>query len=293
MADDKLKSAWNGADETEDLFEQFMPDDGFKSRTRRREPEVQISEVEKEVIVYVAPDNAIMPADEENFTYKRVVITPTGLMMPDDMTFEEWRDVGAVLTHMESAISWAVADWALMAANRVDYWLPADPDVDLSKVEFDTKYEQLLLLTNYSYQTLRDYAWIADSVPVSIRNRHVSFSHHRLVAKYAGDTDKQWDWLIKAQRNQWSVSQMQTAMNAALKSGPGTGNTEYVELFDRKHKPKSIDALQKLADDAIGRGDKKARKELRAQIREWKNWLKELESHTRQNKEQGGENETD
>lgn len=135
-------------------------------------------------------------------TYKRTTMTAVGLVMPDDMTEDELRELGQVLLGMESSIQWLLGDW-LNRADRV--WGRIYDDVP-----------------EYSYQTLRDYAYVARNVELSIRNRQLSFMHHRLVA--ALSPDDQRGWLEWAEQNQASIAQMRKAMkgdSVAVEQGGG------------------------------------------------------------------------
>lgn len=125
-----------------------------------------------------------------SMTYKRATMTPVGLVLPDDLTDDELVDIGEMLRGMENSIQWLLGDW-LNRAERV--WGRVYRDVP-----------------DYSYQTLRDYAYVARNVELSIRNRQLSFAHHRLVAALPPEYQKQW--LDYAAEENMSVGQMRIAM---------------------------------------------------------------------------------
>lgn len=123
-------------------------------------------------------------------TYKRAVLTPVGLVLPDDATDAELIEIGLVLRGMESSIQWLIGDW-LNRAERV--WGQVYDDVP-----------------GYSYGTLRTYASVARSVQLSIRIDKLSFAHHQLVT--ALNENDQREWLRYALEQGLSVAQMRKAM---------------------------------------------------------------------------------
>lgn len=125
-----------------------------------------------------------------SMTYKRATMTPVGLVLPDDLTDDELVDIGEMLRGLENSVQWLLGDW-LNRAERV--WGRVYRDVP-----------------DYSYQTLRDYAYVARNVELSIRNRQLSFAHHRLVA--ALNPIDQKAWLDYAAEENMTVGQMRNAM---------------------------------------------------------------------------------
>jgi hypothetical protein len=139
-----------------------------------------------------------------SLTYKRSVMTPVGLVMPDDVTDDELVELGEILRGMENSVQWLLGDW-LNRAERV--WGTVYKDVP-----------------EYSYQTLRDYAYVARHVELSIRNRQLSFAHHRLVA--ALPPDDQQAWLDYAAQNNLSIADLRKAMKGTPKTDETTGAVE-------------------------------------------------------------------
>lgn len=234
------------------------------------------------------PENAIVQTSDGSFQYKRIVITAIGLELPDDLTFDEWVDLGTVLTELESSVQWAVGDWGAHAAIHLDELLQASGayPTDIAGPDFESKYALLMARTGYSYQTVRDYAWVASSVPVSIRNRQLSFSHHRLVAPMRDENgqpllDLQQEWLQAAHEHGWTIAQMRKAIADANKHPTPTLSAPHVVLFEKTNRPSTLSKLQKTADRAIGQGDEKAKQVLLSQIDHWRNWLAELENLAR------------
>lgn len=148
------------------------------------EAEREIFGGDKPVRKIRVPDNALIPRGDGEFVYKRFVMTSVGMEMPDDATNDELIEVGYILDQLGESVQWNSADWFNRAENRVwgqMYQQPAD--------------EVLSPDTILKYQTLADYAWVARHVQFSIRNRKLSFAHHRVIAPLNKNADLQKLWL--------------------------------------------------------------------------------------------------
>jgi len=53
-------------------------------------------------------------------------------------------------------------------------------------------YSQALESTDYEYQTLADYKWVAENAEFSFRNENLSFAHHRQLASLEPEDQKIW-----------------------------------------------------------------------------------------------------
>lgn len=141
---------------------------GLSELPERRTRQVQV----------VYHENAIQRHDDGTMTYKRFTMTPVGLIAPDDVTTDELLEIEGVLENLETSVQWNIGDWYNYATEQNvwgrKYELQPAPEVD------------------YKYQTLADYAWVARSIHFSIRNRKLSFSHHRLIAPLADDLQMLW-----------------------------------------------------------------------------------------------------
>lgn len=126
--------------------------------------------------VEVIPDNALLYLENGDIEFHRFRITPVGLVMPDDVTNDELIAVGQILDSLDTAVQWNQSDWFNQAENRV-WGQMYQSDAELK------------------YETLKDYAWVARNVHLSIRNRQLSFAHHRAIAPLSEYPELQWYWL--------------------------------------------------------------------------------------------------
>lgn len=115
------------------------------------------------------------------------VLTMTGLEYNgDELTLQEWREMGMWLNQLKDSIQWMIGDWANMALGYVDTWTKPDG------TEFETRYAELLKSTDYSYSTLRKFASVAAAVPVFRRRNTLTFSHHVEVARLPDEAQERF-----------------------------------------------------------------------------------------------------
>lgn len=131
-----------------------------------------------EVIRYEDNPNAIQRHADDILTYKRFVMTPVGLIAPDDATVDELIEIEGVLENLETSIQWNIGDW-YNRAKQQNVWGRMYELQPTKEVE-------------YKYQTLADYAWVAGAIDFSIRNRKLSFSHHRQIAPLIPELQVLW-----------------------------------------------------------------------------------------------------
>lgn len=135
------------------------------------------------------PESAITVTSDGTIMFGGYKIEPTGLTLPDDISQDEWRNIGKVITNgLESSISWAIGDWA-EKANKLWNW----------------SYEAIAQEIGYPVETLMTYASVCRKYDTSIRNRGATFGHHRAVINQAN----RLEILERAVAEKWTVSQLQ------------------------------------------------------------------------------------
>jgi hypothetical protein len=113
----------------------------------------------------------------------------TGLQLREGLTFEAWCRVGSQVSALADASAWWIGDWLV-------YGQRTYPD----------RYRDAIGLTGLSYQTLRNYAWVASQFPFYRRRESLSFGHHAELA--ALSPDEQEVWLTRAIANGWTRNQL-------------------------------------------------------------------------------------
>jgi hypothetical protein len=120
----------------------------------------------------------------------------TGLFLPEELSFDSWRELGCRIARVENCAAWWLGDWLLYGTQA-----------------YNDRYEQAIADTSLGYQTLRNYAWVAGKFPMSRRRATLSFGHH---AEVAALTDDEQDmWLTRAQHSRWSRNQLRRRLRAA------------------------------------------------------------------------------
>lgn len=117
-------------------------------------------------------------------------ISATGYTPPENLPFDEWQRVGAVLRQIESGVLWWIGDWLRFGERK-----------------YGERYSQALETTEYEYQTLRNTKWVAERFSeLSRRRDNLSFSHH---AEVADLKPKEQDrFLGKAESEGWTRNQL-------------------------------------------------------------------------------------
>ena len=131
----------------------------------------------------------------------------TGLSLPDGMSFDSWRELGCQVILVANCSAWWLGDWLVYGEQA-----------------YGDRYKQAIADTSLSYQTLRNYAWVARRFPVSRRRDTVSFGHHVEVA--ALPDDEQDVWLARAERLNWSSAKLRRALQAAKLANLRTSGDE-------------------------------------------------------------------
>lgn len=139
--------------------------------------------------------------DDGSFQYGRFWLSKTGLTIPEDITADEWGQMGLVLLHLQGSLQWLLGDWLAFGETR----------------QWGETYRQVAEEFGKEVETLWTYTFVARSVNYSIRIEELSFSHHRLVAGLktpdgSPDVETQTYWLTQAKQNRWTLSQMREAM---------------------------------------------------------------------------------
>lgn len=217
---------------------------------------------------------SITVANDGTITFGRYAITPTGMDLPDDISFDEWCSVGKVVTNgFESSVSWAIGDWA-EKANKL----------------WQMTYEQIAEVIGYPVETLMTYASVCRSYPTSIRNRDVSFGHHRAVI----NREDREQILDRAAAEKWTVSQLQEMYPPPPKPKAKRSKRPAPSRVDTYGGLNFAKTAQKLGKsvNAIGQGRKltdKRKAEILGYVQQIEAWLDALKQSTFEQDETHGD----
>ena len=136
-----------------------------------------------------------------------VQVHRSGLQFTGQQSLGMWEQVGSRLFSFADSSTWWIADWLVYG-----------------ETTFRDRYEEAIKRTSLSYQTLRNYTWVARRFPLARRRQALSFSHHLEVV--ALEQPEQDYWLRKAEELTWSRNRLRAEVRASL----ATRHTETPQL---------------------------------------------------------------
>lgn len=142
----------------------------------------------------MAVDYAARPATGRGGS-SAVETTAVGLKLKTEPDLDSWRTIGRRLCVVHKASAWWVGDWLVYGETR-----------------FGARYRDAMSITGLDYQTLRNYAWVASSIPLSRRRDELSFQHHAEVASL--EASEQDMWLSFALQLRWSRNELRRRIAA-------------------------------------------------------------------------------
>ena len=133
---------------------------------------------------------ATLQAHNPKFT-----ITPLGIQFDDEISYEEWSQMGAELGRAGMSIGFVIGDW-----------------INYGESRWREKYDDALKITRLSRQTLKNYAYISRKVESSRRRDDLDFSIYETVAKLK-NPDEQAFWLQVAAQHDLTVRRLRKSIN--------------------------------------------------------------------------------
>lgn len=137
-----------------------------------------------EVQTYAADPNGVM---------QLAVWSETALVLPSDLTYAAWEEIGRVLFRMDRSVQWWVGDWIRFGETR-----------------YGEKYTQAIEATGREYDTLAKYTYVAGRFGFFRRRKDLSFGHHSEVAALPSDQADRW--LDAAAEQDMSVRDLRNAV---------------------------------------------------------------------------------
>ena len=120
-------------------------------------------------------------------------IKPNRLILPDNLEYEAWEEIGKYLVNFEKCVKWWIGDW--LAYGEMNY---------------GETYKQAEKVTGLQYQTLARAKQVSSKVEFKRRRLNLSHAHHHEVAPLS--PGNQTRWLDKAEREGLSKSQLRQAI---------------------------------------------------------------------------------
>ncbi len=120
-------------------------------------------------------------------------IQKNGLILNEDLTKDEWHDIGGILKTMEGCIQFWIGDWLCHGEKK-----------------WGEMYKEAEDITGLDNGTLRNMKSVAASVDLSLRSDNLTFEHHKLVAPLP--PEKQEKFLELAEKKDMTVSELRQAV---------------------------------------------------------------------------------
>lgn len=134
-------------------------------------------------------------------------LSTVGLALPEELTFDQWRDVGRKLRVAQGAVMWWLGDWLCIGERK----------------QWGKRYAEAVDELGFDYGVARDAKWLATKFQLSRRRDKISWSHHREVASLDDNTADQF--LDEAEAEGWTRAQLRAEVHrrktAARFAAPG------------------------------------------------------------------------
>jgi hypothetical protein len=130
----------------------------------------------------------------------RIVTTRVGLLMPTDLSLDDWASAGRKLSRIADSTSWCLGDWLAHGQMR-----------------FRGRYQRAAEEVGLDTQTLRNYAWLARKFDHPRRRPTLSLQHHAEVASLP--VPEQDHWLDLAAQGRWSRNELRRRIRAGRRNG--------------------------------------------------------------------------
>lgn len=124
-------------------------------------------------------------------------LTRSGLVLPKELSLEEWEKIGVQLKAVAESSAWWLADWLLFG-----------------EMNYRGRYRLAIERSGLDYQTLRNYAWVARRFPASRRHESLSFAHHAEATRLT--EPEQEYWLRRASEFGWSRNRLRREIRTSL-----------------------------------------------------------------------------
>lgn len=122
-------------------------------------------------------------------------VSPIGLILPDDLSFEQWSGIGSALQGVNRSLMWWIGDWLRYGERK-----------------WGEMYAQAVQETGKAYDSLRAAKWVAETFDDTVRRRtNLSWGHHREAA--ALPAEEADDVLSQAERDGLSVRDLRSEVH--------------------------------------------------------------------------------
>lgn len=120
--------------------------------------------------------------------------TATGLVLPEEMAFDDWAALGGQLRLFVKASLWWWGDWLLFGERK-----------------YGEMYSQALEVSDHAYQSLANAVFVSSKIEFYRRRENLSWAHHQEVASLP--QVEQDEWLERAECESLSRNELRRALS--------------------------------------------------------------------------------
>lgn len=142
-------------------------------------------------------DNKIQLTQEKDIVYSSFKLHKNGLSAIGTPTFEQWQECGGFIRKAEGSVHFWIGDW-----------------LNYGEQKYGEKYTQAIDETNFSYQTLKNDAYVAKQIDLSRRRDDVSWGIHAEIAPF--EPAEQDRLLDKAVNTKMTIQQLRKEKHRLL-----------------------------------------------------------------------------
>jgi hypothetical protein len=153
-----------------------------------------------------------------------VVFSELGMVVEEDISYEEWEDAGDLIASAEFRsrmfFAWAWGDWLHYGAKQ-----------------YGEVYAQAIHKTGLSYSTLQNYKWVAHKTPRQFRGLPGLSQRHYIEVAPVFDVSEKLDFLLKASIGGWTAKRLKVEVGIveASEIAPPTLEDRYQESVEHSH----------------------------------------------------------
>lgn len=138
----------------------------------------------------------------EIIQYKNCKFEKNQLILAEDLTKEEWINIGSGLKLVEGSVQMWIGDWARFGQKKGFYT--------------DTKtYKEIADITGYKPKSIKEFKYVADNIPSSIRMDDISFGHLQQIAPLS--SEKQIEFIEKIKEDGLTVKELKNEIRKDTK----------------------------------------------------------------------------
>lgn len=111
----------------------------------------------------------------EQLQLANATVLPTGLLLNDQISFEQWATMADAFQTMQGGLLWWIGDW-----------------INFGESRYGDTYKDAIAATGYSYGTLANAAYVAKSVKLHARRENLSYALHCEIAGLSEAEQERW-----------------------------------------------------------------------------------------------------